>query len=443
MTRWDRKRARYVWGILRQGPTETGYAYFRARRRRRNLTDDELELQDSDRLVLDGDYDLDAAVLADNERTLLQWEQSDGGPIRSIQWFLPWFHLVYGGGIYTVLRFADHFARRHGVHNRFCVYDRTSERDARDVAAKVAAAFPALTDAEVSAGGSELPDSDAAIATAWTSAFPLARYTGAKAKFFFVQDHEPDFHPAGAARAVLEQAAGLGLPGIVNTPGLADVYRGYGNRAVSFVPAVDLERYRPPERPRPESPIRLFFYGRPSQPRNAFGLGLACLRLVKGRFGDGVEIICAGEDWSPGQYGAADVLDNLGQLEDLDAVAELYRSCHVGLCFMLTPHPSYQPLEFMASGMATVSNRNVHTGWLLRHEDNCLLAPALPALVAEQVGRLMQDAALRDGLAAAGREQVAAVSWEEQIERVWEAMTARPQLFTAAGETPGLESATP
>ena len=96
--------------------------------------------------------------------------------------------------------------------------------------------------------------------------------------------------------------------------------------------------------------MRIFFYGRPWNSRNAFGLGLRSLRLVKERYGERVEIVSAGEGWSPGQYGVADVLENRGLLESLDAVAELYRSCHVGLVFMLTRHPSYQPLEFMASG---------------------------------------------------------------------------------------------
>lgn len=430
MRRWDARRARYVWDIARQGPTEVGYAFFRARRRRQNLADEEIELSESDRLVLEGDYDVDAAALAATRAVVERWEREGGREIRSLQWFLPWFHLVYGGGIYTVLRFADFFARQHGVENRFCVYDRRDERSARGVAERIAEAFPALGDAPVTPAGAPLAPSDAAVATAWTSAFPLLRYGDTRAKFFFVQDHEPSFHPAGAASAVLEQAARFGLPGIVNTPGLADVYRASGNRAVAFTPAVDTARYRPAEGPRGVGRVRIFFYGRPSQARNAFGLGLAALRRVKQRFGERVEIVCAGEDWNPGQYGAADVLQNRGQLRDLDAVAALYRSCDVGVCFMLTPHPSYQPLELMASEVAVVSNHNPHTGWLLRHEENCLLAPALPGPVAEQIGRLVDDGELRARIALGGREEVARVRWEDEMARVWEAMTSRPELFT-------------
>jgi glycosyltransferase involved in cell wall biosynthesis len=435
VSRWDRRRARYVWGIARRGPTEAGYAYFRARRRRRNLADDEVELSVSDRLVAGGDLDLGSEELAAHRRAVTGWEHRGPTEIRSIQWLLPWFHLVYGGGIYTVLRFADHFARQHGVESRFRVYDRGDERSARQVASGIAGAFPALAQAPVTAAGSPLAPSDAAIATAWTSAFPLARHRGAPERFFFVQDFEPAFHPAGSASAVLEQAARLGLPGIVNTPGLADVYRAYGNPAVSFRPAVDGALYRPGDERSGGGPVRIFFYGRPSQPRNAFGLGLAVLREVKRRFGAGVQIVCAGEDWNPGQYGVADVLENHGQLSDLESVARLYGSCHIGLCFMLTPHPSYQPLEFMACGAATVCNRNPHTRWLLRHEENCLLAPALPSAVADQVARLVEDRELRERIAAAGREQAAAVTWEQEIERVWEAMTTRPELFTAERET--------
>ena len=55
--------ARYIWTIVKRGPTEIGYAYFRARRRRRNIADDEVLLTESDRLALSGAFDAtDAAA---------------------------------------------------------------------------------------------------------------------------------------------------------------------------------------------------------------------------------------------------------------------------------------------------------------------------------------------------------------------------------------------
>jgi glycosyltransferase involved in cell wall biosynthesis len=413
------KRSRHIRTILSQGPTEAGYAFFRARRRRRNLADAELELSASERLALDPAVDLSPADVEAHAAVLRRRAAVPDGA--SLQWFLPSFHLATGGGIHTALRLADHVARRHGIDNRFHVFDRDAPGD---VPRKAAAAFPGLAGAAFSAGSRAPGPADAAIATSWESAFQLVRFNDTRAKLMLVQDWEPDFHPAGSARAVLEQVARLGIPGLVNSPGLAESWSAAGNPATPFTPAVDAERFRPGGRRDPGAPVRVFFYGRPRTARNAFGLGLAALRHVKARFGDRVEILSAGEDWSPGQYGAADVLDNLGMLEDLDAVAALYRSCDVGLVFMLTRHPSYQPLEFMASGMATVSNRNPHTEWLLRHEETALLADPLPALVAEQVARAVQDPELRARLADAGRAAATARTWDEELERAWGAATA-------------------
>jgi glycosyltransferase involved in cell wall biosynthesis len=86
---------------------------------------------------------------------------------------------------------------------------------------------------------------------------------------------------------------------------------------------------------------------------------------------------------------------------------------------MQTKHPSYQPFEFMASGMATVSNVNPATTWMLRDGENCLLTPPLPTPTAERLGRLVDDPELRHRIAQTGMEEVRAIRWEEQIESIW------------------------
>ena len=428
MTRFGRRRARYVADIVRQGPAETGYAFFRARRRNRNVADEDA-LDPVDRAVAAGELDATVEDLAGNAETIVRWEAAGAHDIRSLLWLIPWFHNPHGGGIATVLRFADHFTRVHGVRNHFCVFDRPEPEAARDIAGKLARAHPALVGAPVLPAGSPLPACDAALATAWPSAYALLRVHNARAKFFFVQDFEPAFHPAGAASAALEQAARLGFPGIANTPGVADAYRAHGSPAIAFTPAVDAARLHPPAVARPAAPVRIVFYGRPSTPRNAFALGLAALRRVKRRHGDGVEIVAVGEDWHPGQFGAGDVLENRGALDDLDALAELYRSCHLGVALQVTPHPSYQPLELMACGVATVALENPHTRWLLRHDVNALLAAPVPSAVADQLDVLIGDPELRERLAAAGARTATATTWDAEIERVWGAMTRRGERF--------------
>jgi glycosyltransferase involved in cell wall biosynthesis len=350
---------------------------------------------------------------------------------------LPFFHHAYFGGTYTLLRFADHFAREHGVENRFHCYD-VGPGPVPDMARKAAAAFPSLAGARFTSGADGLDclaPADAAIATLWSSAYPVLHFDKVRAKFFFVQDFEPQFYPAGAGWALVEETYRFGFPGVVNTPGLADVYRSYGNAAVSFVPAVDRHRYHPPNEPRdPNAPVRIFFYGRTKTARNAFGLGMTALAKVKKIYGDRVEIVCAGENWNPAQFGLAGRIANLGVLASLEEVAALYRSCDIGLVFMLTKHPSYQPFEFMASGMATVSNVNDATTWLLRDGENCLLTPPLPTPTAERVGRLVEDADLRRRIGDEGLRTIEQYRWEDQIERVWEAMTLRDRAFALADQ---------
>jgi O-antigen biosynthesis protein len=441
--RFGRERLRHIWKTTRQGPTEFGYAYFRARRRRRNRADDDPELTESDALGITGLFDATDDALAANARLLAAYAAAERHEIGSIQWFLPFFHHAYFGGVYTILRFADHFAREHGVESRFHIYD--ARGVAREIAPKIAAAFPSLADARVTSPGGrdhvaveDLPPADAGIATLWTSVYALLRYRGAPARFYFIQDFEPQFYAAGSAYALAEETYRLGIPGIVNTPGLAEVYRSYGNPAVAFVPAVDLHRYHPPAQPRAggdgiDRPVRVFFYARPTSQRNAFGLGLAALAQLKERYGERVDIVCAGEVWNPGAYGVADRIRNLGVIKSLDEVAELYRSCDVGLALMMTKHPSYQPFEFMACGTATVSNHNPHTSWFLRDGENCLLAPALPTQIAERIGRLVEDRALRERIAATAYAEIEGFRWEQQIERVWRAMTkAEAELLAGA-----------
>jgi glycosyltransferase involved in cell wall biosynthesis len=444
MTHFDSRRRRYIWSIMKRGPTEVGYSYFRARRRRRNLADN-AGLDDGDRLAMSGYFDVDPEGLERTREIVTAYEELDQLEIRTIQWFVPYFEHPYFAGVHTVLRFAEAFARDHGVVNRFCIYDAGDAGGARRVAKLIATAFPALADSEVTqwsnAGGNgargaafdHLEACDAAIATFWTSAYPLLTFNRCRAKFFFIQDYEPMFHPAGSASALAEITWRIGLPGIVNTPGLADVYRAYGNSAIAFRPAVDLERFHPPlQRARgPEDPVRIVFYGRPSVPRNAFGLGVAALSLVKERYGDRVEIVSAGERFQEGQYGLEGKIRNVGVLPDLDAVADFYRSCDIGLVFMLTKHPSYQPIEFMASGVATVSNANPATTWLLKDEQNALVVEPAPSLVADAIGRLIEDEALRTRLTTTAAAEVAQVAWSEQFDLVWGAMTKTGEPFTA------------
>ena len=66
--RFNTVRRKYIWNIVKRGPTEIGYAYFRARRGDANIADDETMLSESDQLVLSGSFDATDDELAANRR---------------------------------------------------------------------------------------------------------------------------------------------------------------------------------------------------------------------------------------------------------------------------------------------------------------------------------------------------------------------------------------
>jgi GT2 family glycosyltransferase len=345
------------------------------------------------------------------------------GRVETATWFVPAFGHIYGG-IQTILRFADLMRRRHGVDSQFIIYDQPGAR-AADFEARVAAVFPegvgafrVLRSREELA---ELPACDLAIATYWTSAFPVLRHPRARVRAYFVQDYEPQFLAAGTQSALAEQTYGLGLYGIFNTQGLYEyVLRQHGMQGCAFEPAVDGTLFHD-RRPARQGPVRIFFYGRPGNERNGFELGLAALAALKRECGAAVEILSAGAEWSPESYGVQGLVTNLGVLP-AERTAGLYRECDLGLCFMFTKHPSYLPFEMMACGVTVVTNDNPVNHWLLKHEENCLLAAPTLTCVLEQLRRAVREPALRARIGERAAARVRSTTWEAAVDGVMEAL---------------------
>jgi GT2 family glycosyltransferase len=348
------------------------------------------------------------------------------GRVETATWFIPSFgHIV--GGIQTILRFADHLRRRHGVRSTFIIYDQPDAR-AADYAAKAAVAFPeGVGEFRVLRNQDELaslPACDLAIATYWTSAFPVLRHPRAVVRAYFVQDDEPPFLAAGTQSALAEQTYGLGLYGIFNTEGLYDyAARQYGMEGVAFEPAVDGALFHG-KRPARKGPVRVFFHGHPGNERNGFELGLAALAALKRELGAEVEILSAGADWNPESYGVRGLVTNLGVLP-AERTAALYRECDVGLCLVFTRHPSSPPLEMMASGVTVIAHDNPAHHWLLKHGENCLLAAPTLTCVLEQLRRAVREPELRAGISSRASARMRQGSWEAAVDGVMDALLGR------------------
>ncbi len=347
--------------------------------------------------------------------------------VKRLLWFIPEFENPFYGGISTILRFAEYWRREKSVQSLFAI---CSSTDREQTAARIRRLYPDLRDSDVfilptrdAAAG--LPAVDASICTLWITPYYALHHTAAARRFYLIQDFEPAFYKAGSASAVVESTYRMGLYGIANTISLKETYeKEYGGKAMYFTPCVDSHVFHPSEdrsRRNPLGPWVVFFYGRPGHARNCFELLGAAMKRLKQSLGERVRIVSAGSEWDPAAYGLQGIVENLGILAFEDT-ARLYRECDVGVVMMLTRHPSYIPLELMASGCLVVTNWNSWTSWLLKDRGNCLLTCATAAAIAETVRVGLLDASLREEVTAAALKSIRAqyLDWTSQMERVYE-----------------------
>jgi glycosyltransferase involved in cell wall biosynthesis len=369
--------------------------------------------------------DFSATDLVKNRELMERFSNMKNIELKSINWFIPYFHHAYGG-IYTILRFANYFHTKKGIKNRLIIYGNplASETEIKN---KIAKSFPNLLAEEIiilrDYDVNSLPYADICIATLWTSAYLVLKFNKTKGKFYFIQDYEPLFSPAGTIYALTENTYRFGFYGITNTPGLYDIYtQDYKGVAEYFVPSVDKKIFHPSERkhskPSIKNPFTIFFYARPDTPRNAFELGIAALEEIKKKYGECVKIYTAGSEWNSRNYNLESVIDNLGRLS-YEKTPFLYRKCDIGIVFMFTKHPSYLPFELMACGCVVLTNYNPATTWFLKDGFNCLLTEPSISRICEKIETLMNDLDLRKRITSNALNSIANTSWDNEIEKIY------------------------
>lgn len=283
------------------------------------------------------------------------------------------------GGISTALEFLEGF-RDHAENFRIIVTDESRLADAEH------ARFPGWVigtlDDPDQTGRRILPvedredkalwvgERDVFVATSWWTAH-LAReilvqqhqiHPVAAPRFIYlIQDFEPGFYP-WSARYVLAQQTyrdDSAFVPVFNSRLLKDylVQHGYvPAESLYFDPVINSGvahtlRERQPERIR-----QVLVYGRPSVERNAFPLVVMALRhLVANYEVADWHFVSVGEAHAPVALGNDQTLSSLGKLSIEEYGNQLGRS-YAGLSLMVSPHPSYPPLEMAAAGMRVVTN---------------------------------------------------------------------------------------
>jgi hypothetical protein len=213
---------------------------------------------------------------------------------------------------------------------------------------------------------------DVFIATFWPTAlfaidaraWQATTYGTAPRSFAYViQDFEPGFYPRSSqhllARATYD--APKSTIAIFNTTVLQRAFHDHGlrfSREYTFEPQLApglRDALATPPIPRSR---RIVVYGRPSKPRNGFGLIVDGLRAWRATYEHAADwtVVSAGEPHGDIDLGHDAVLRSVGKLSFAE-YADLLRSSAIGVSLMISPHPSYPPLEMSHLGLLVLTNR--------------------------------------------------------------------------------------
>ncbi|MDB5511040.1 MAG: hypothetical protein JWR08_523 [Enterovirga sp.] len=339
-----------------------------------------------------------------------------------IHWILPSFGRGAGGHT-TIFRMVE-LLERFGHRQTVWLQNATNFPDQATARARIREWYKPIGDRVQVLF---LPDDmrqlagDVLIATDCWTVFPAIAAENFKERFYFVQDFEPDFHPAGENKLVAEATYGFGLSALTAGAWLLEKMQERGVWARAWDLCADLDCYHPgpPSAPADPGVLQIAFYARPYTPRRAVHLGFAAFAELRRR-GLSFQVHLFGED-------NIDVPDDfphvLHGILSPDQLGDLYRSCDVGVVFSATNY-SLIPLEMMACDLPVVE-LDVPSTRAIFKDGEVAFAKPLPFAVADAIEQVVGDDALRAEMRRKGRAFVARSSWEDSARRIEEALRER------------------
>jgi O-antigen biosynthesis protein len=212
---------------------------------------------------------------------------------------------------------------------------------------------------------------DKFIATAWWTAYSSQEIIRQQLKLYnqhyhklvyIIQDFEPGFYNWSSHFVLAESTYRSEIPtiAIFNSSLLKSFFNDRGYKFFKeyyFEPQMNetLKRHRD------LAPIskkkQIIIYGRPSVDRNSFRLIIEALKIVAFKLYDIHEWLfySVGESHSDVPLGNGVVLRSKGKLS-LDDYAQILKQSAIGISLMISPHPSYPPLEMAHFGVLTITN---------------------------------------------------------------------------------------
>lgn len=214
---------------------------------------------------------------------------------------------------------------------------------------------------------------DIFIATAWWTAYNFSdiirwqkRVYGVNNKLIYlIQDFEPCFYAWSSRYLLSDSTYKSDVPTIAvfNSHELKDYFDNnnyHFDMSYCFDPVINesLKKYLIKNSRTVKRKKQIIVYGRPSVERNAFELIVSALKKWVELEENPVEwtVISAGEPHLPIDLGKGVLITPLGKLS-LEKYAESMLDTYMGISLMVSPHPSYPPLEMSTFGIKTITNK--------------------------------------------------------------------------------------
>lgn len=213
---------------------------------------------------------------------------------------------------------------------------------------------------------------DLFVATAWWTA-QMVKYaikeTNYSTFIYVIQDYEPILHAASSSQMLASETYHLDYIPIICASALFNHFvenqvgqfknKDFLKRAQFFEPAVSSDIFFPIDKSHSkEKKHQLLFYTRPNHPRNLFEIGLAAIQNLvhDGKIiADHWEINGMGEYFEPIHLGNGVYLKAV-PWKDFASYGKQMQEADLLLSLMLSPHPSFPPLEMAACGGLVVTN---------------------------------------------------------------------------------------
>ena len=340
----------------------------------------------------------------------------------SIHWVIP--DLARGsGGHMTILRMVR-YLETFG-HSCKIWIERPTHHSDGDAAYQTIVKYFQCVQAEVAMvqDGFFEQTGDVVIATGWTTAHLVQQATGFKARYYFVQDHEPEFYPTGADYLMARQTYGFDLACICASPWLEQMMsERYGRWARHFDLAYDRGQYKilddTAHRQRfktlPETQQRkIAVYARDHTARRCVPLILMALQIL-GQQRQDFEVHFYGADTLPFKETNFSAV-NHGILES-NQLESLYNDCHIGVCFSGTNY-SLVPQEMMACGLPLLELDTESTRAIFP-EGVVTFGGPLPEQIAARLNQMLDNPAQCESQADAALKWVGQFSWQKSARLV-------------------------